>query len=205
MDIKQIFEASKPAFRPPLEESFLPAVLYHRAFKQAVGDSGVPVVIGLERENGQIFRYETNVLPDEDSERKVNTLRFEANCLHIERLVKFMLWQRGAYKIYIGGPRLLGEYIANTYAADGIRKFDHHFMGKQVYQKKFEVVCCRADEVPSTLETGYTLGRHLDGCRIGFDLGASDRKVSAVVNGKVVYQGVADAFGLPYQDVQTVL
>ena len=28
-------------------------------------------------------------------------------------------------------------------------------------------------------ETGQALGRHLDGCRIGFDLGASDRKAAA--------------------------
>ena len=34
---------------------------------------------------------------------------------------------------------------------------------------------------------GRKLGRHLDGCRIGFDLGASDRKVSAVVDGKAIY------------------
>jgi predicted NBD/HSP70 family sugar kinase len=187
MDINQIFGASKPAIRPPLEESFLPAVLFHRAFNKAVSNSGIPVAIGLERENGQIFKYETQVLPDEDSKRANAPAGFEANCLHIERLVKFMLWQRGAYKIYIGGPRSIGEYIARTYAADGIRKFDNHFMGDQVYQKKFEVVCCHADEVPSEPDRGYTLGRHLDGCRIGFDLGASDRKVSAVVNGKVVY------------------
>lgn len=32
-----------------------------------------------------------------------------------------------------------------------------------------------------------TLGGHLDGCRIGFDLGASDRKVSAVIDGEAVY------------------
>ena len=31
------------------------------------------------------------------------------------------------------------------------------------------------------------IGRHLDGHRIGFDLGASDRKVSAVVNGQVIF------------------
>jgi predicted NBD/HSP70 family sugar kinase len=31
------------------------------------------------------------------------------------------------------------------------------------------------------------LGRHLDGCRIGFDLGGSDRKVAAVLEGKVVF------------------
>ena len=28
---------------------------------------------------------------------------------------------------------------------------------------------------------------HLDGCRIGFDLGGSDRKCAAVIDGKVVH------------------
>ena len=32
-----------------------------------------------------------------------------------------------------------------------------------------------------------SLGRHLEGCRIGFDLGGSDRKVAAVIEGKVVF------------------
>jgi len=36
-------------------------------------------------------------------------------------------------------------------------------------------------------EKSISLGGHLDGCRIGFDLGASDRKVSAVTDGKVVF------------------
>ncbi len=31
------------------------------------------------------------------------------------------------------------------------------------------------------------LGRHLDGCRIGFDLGGSDRKAAAVIDGRVVF------------------
>ena len=31
------------------------------------------------------------------------------------------------------------------------------------------------------------IGRHRDGCRIGFDAGGSDRKVSAVVDGETVY------------------
>ncbi len=60
-------------------------------------------------------------------------------------------------------------------------------MGEQVYEHAFEVVSCALDEVPASRETGKLLGRNLDGCRIGFDLGASDRKVSAVVNGDVVY------------------
>jgi hypothetical protein len=49
------------------------------------------------------------------------------------------------------------------------------------------VIVCNPEEIPPACESGKTLGRHLDGCRIGFDLGASDRKVSAVVDGRVVY------------------
>lgn len=60
-------------------------------------------------------------------------------------------------------------------------------MGEQVYQHPFEVISCRPQDVPPACEFGKNLGRHFDGCRIGFDLGASDRKVSAVCNGEVVY------------------
>jgi predicted NBD/HSP70 family sugar kinase len=40
---------------------------------------------------------------------------------------------------------------------------------------------------PAGMEKTMKIGRHLDGCRIGFDLGASDRKVSAVIDGKPVF------------------
>jgi len=60
-------------------------------------------------------------------------------------------------------------------------------MGRDVYEKEFTVITCRPEEVPPALETGKPLGRHLDGCRIGFDLGASDRKVSAVIDGNPVF------------------
>jgi hypothetical protein len=41
--------------------------------------------------------------------------------------------------------------------------------------------------VPAARETGKLLGRNLNACRIGFELGASDRKVSVVVDGAPVY------------------
>jgi predicted NBD/HSP70 family sugar kinase len=49
------------------------------------------------------------------------------------------------------------------------------------------VVYCDASQVPAEQEVGRPLGRHLDGCRIGFDLGASDRKISAVINGEEIF------------------
>ena len=58
----------------------------------------------------------------------------------------------------------------------------------RVYEKPFEVVYVEdAANAPAENDVSSPIGRHLDGCRIGFDAGGSDRKVSAVVNGETVY------------------
>ncbi len=88
--------------------------------------------------------------------------------------------------MYVGGPGKIGQYIKSVYSPQGARKFDFDFMGT-VYERPFEVVVTSADAVPPAQETAIPLGRHLDGCRVGFDLGASDRKASAVINGEAVF------------------
>jgi hypothetical protein len=60
-------------------------------------------------------------------------------------------------------------------------------MGDQVYEKIFTVVPCAPHAVPAEQHHEQSLGRHLDGYRIGFDLGASDLKVSAVVDGEAIF------------------
>ncbi|MCL4692237.1 MAG: ROK family protein [Candidatus Hydrogenedentes bacterium] len=180
--MSQEFKLIKPNFVPPLEEGYRPAVLANRAFRAEVEASGegVPLVLGLERADGSVSRYETQVFPEGHA-------RAQANLFYVERLVKFLLWQRGGWKVYVGGPRSIGEHIAKVYAMGGAREFDFKFMGEDVYEHTFTVLPCDVSEVPAENETTQALGRHLDGCRIGFDLGASDRKVSAVVNGEAVY------------------
>jgi len=173
-------ELPRPRFLPPLDESFRPAVLANQRFMRSVGTAGMPLVIGLVRASDQISRFETSVLPEDHP-------RAAANAAYVERLVKFLLWQKGAHTIYIGGPSILGEHIRTVYAGQGERKFDHHFMGQQVYEQTMQVIACTVEQVPAEREAGRALGRHLDGNRIGFDLGASDRKVSAVIDGRVVY------------------
>ncbi|HTX92400.1 MAG TPA: ROK family protein [Anaerolineales bacterium] len=170
----------EPRFLPPLEPEFRPAALANRAFREDVKEVGVPLVIGLERSGGEVGRFETMVFPEEHP-------RAQEDLYYVERIVKFLLWQLGGFKVYIGGPRFIGEYIRKAYSPDGPQKFDYHFMGDQVYEQTFTVVSCDPAEVPAAREAGKELGRHLDGCRIGFDLGASDRKVSAVVDGEAIY------------------
>ncbi len=173
-------ELISPKVYPPLDEGFRPAVLVNRSFRKQVKAIGVALVIGLERSAGEFSRFETSVYPADHPNA-------DTNLQYVERLVKFLLWQRGGFWVYIGGPRSIGEYISTCYTPDGRQKFDYRFMGEQVYERTFEVISCEADEVPAARETGKLLGRHLNGSRIGFDLGASDRKVSAVLDGTVVY------------------
>ena len=174
------FELPIPKILPPLDDTFRPAVLANRAYRSQAEPVGVPLVIGLERSDREISRFETVIFPERHPHA-------DANLRYIERLVKFLLWQRGGFRVYVGGSPEVADYVRRQYASNGERKFDHDFMGGQVYEKAFEVISCALDEVPARRETGKLLGRNLEGCRIGFDLGASDRKVSAVVNGNVVY------------------
>ena len=170
----------EPKITPPLDESFRPAVLANQNFRRTAGPVGVRAVIGLERDGGEVSCFETILYPEGHPD-------FESNYFYIERIVKFLLWQRGGHTVYIGGPQQIGEYIRQAYSPEGSQKFDYQFMGTQVYEKEFSVVICKAEEVPASRETGKLLGRNLMGYRIGFDLGASDRKVSAVVDGNPIY------------------
>ncbi len=177
-----------PAFRlfaprtlPPLDPGFRPAALASRVFRAEVRASGagVPLAIALERSDGSISRYDTVVFPDDHP-------RAGANLVYAERLVKFLLWARGGWKVIVGGPAAVGGYLQQVYSAAGARRYDVEFMGERVYQRPFTVASCATADVPAADEVGQPLGRHLDGCRIGFDLGASDLKVSAVIDGRAV-------------------
>ena len=171
-----------PATLPPLDPDFKPAVLANRAFVQAVEDSGsgVPLKIALERGDGSVTVFETVAFaPDSPDAGQ--------NLMYAERLVKFLLWARGGYKVIIGGSDQIADHLRTVYAPDGARAFDHEFMGG-VYEKTFEVVGCPLSECPDQMDSTMALGRHLDGNRIGFDLGASDRKTSAVINGESVFE-----------------
>ena len=180
--MEDAFRLIPPKIRPPLDGGFRPASLANRVFLEEVSDAGggVPLILGLEREGGHVSRYETRVLPQDH-------VRAKANLEYAERLLKFLLWQKGGWRVYVGGPAAIGEHLAACYSPRGPRAFDYHVMGEDVYEKRFSVIACEPSAVPAEMEIGKPLGRHLDGCRIGFDLGASDRKVSAVIEGNPVF------------------
>ncbi len=171
----------EPRVKPPLDEGFRPAVLYNHAFLDSVRKSGKEEALGIaiERNNGMTSVSETAMYAEGHEMAK-------ANLPYAERLVKTLLWQWGGWKIIIGGSRNVGEHIRDEYSQQGKRAFDTKFMSG-VYKKPFTVEIVDFDDLPQPKEERVSLGRHLAGCRIGFDAGASDRKVAAVIDGKVVF------------------
>ncbi len=169
-----------PRVTPVLDPGFRPAVLAARAFRTLVDATpeAVPVRIALEQADGSLFRFDTPVLPESHPHAS-------ANVSFLERFVKFLLWSRGGWRIYVDGPASLATQLAAHYRETPTGQFDAHLVGKRMFDHALEVVHTR--DLPAEHSETKPLGRHLEGCRIGFDLGGSDRKVAAVIDGRVVF------------------
>ena len=162
-----------------LDPQFTPLALVCRDMREATKDDGQDLVIGIERNKGYTTTYKTRIFRD-------GTGHDEENFQFVERIVKSLLWVAGGYKVIIAGSETVGEKIKNAYTDGGLRDFDVHFM-EHVYEQPFAVEVTDLAHAPVDKSAAAPIGRHLDGCRIGFDAGGSDRKVSAVVNGESVY------------------
>ncbi|MDD2710939.1 MAG: ROK family protein [Verrucomicrobiae bacterium] len=172
---------AKPAVVPPLEPNFRPISLGNRKYRQAVAKASKkePLGLALERNDGCISVFKTEVFSP-GSEYDQDTL------VYIERLVKFLLWQKGGWKLTVAGPEQIGKGIQKIYSDKGGRAFDVDLMGR-VYEKSFVVEVVPFNQLPKQHESAMALGGHMEGCRIGFDLGASDYKISAVKDGEAVF------------------
>jgi predicted NBD/HSP70 family sugar kinase len=60
-------------------------------------------------------------------------------------------------------------------------------VANRIFGHEIQIGHCSRTALPENNEQSIQLGRHLDGCRIGFDLGGSDRKAAAVADGNVVF------------------
>lgn len=174
----------KVAFPPPLDPAFIPAYAWNAAYLEGVRHSGLArtVRIALVRGPEDVSVYTTEMFPPEAAYGILNWR-------YLERLVKFLLWQRGAPVILIDGAPELVSRLRTLYAAAGDRQFDAALLGTEVFGKllNFQAQEQRKEPFPEATDASQALGNHFDGCRIGFDLGGSDRKCAAMIDGEVVF------------------
>jgi predicted NBD/HSP70 family sugar kinase len=166
---------------PPLDPAFRPLGRARRAFEARAAATGlaIPVTLAAEQPGGTVSRHETLVLPlgHPDAARSHHLA---------ERAAKTLLWARGAQRLHVSGPDALVDHLRHHYAEIPTGIFDAT-ISEAFYLAPLEVVATPAAEIPSSRLATSALGGHLDGCRIGFDLGASDRKAAALVDGEVVF------------------
>ena len=163
------------AHPPKLDPDFIPFGVWRTAYLQG---ATVPVAIAVERDGGHISVHHTKI--------HGSAALAEADYRYLERYVKFLLWSAGGFRVYVCGCSQLAQRLAKAYTAQGERQFDYTFF-QHLYERELQIVDLPLDACPAANEEAKPIGGHLDGCRIGFDAGGSDRKVSAVVDGKCVY------------------
>lgn len=169
-----------PKIKPVLDPEFVPAVLWNRAYQAKVADTAdaKTIKIALSRKDGFVAVWSGAVLRHEGE-------NVELNRKYVERIVKFLLWQKGGNRILVEGAPEIAGMLAEIYSPHGERVFDDDFIGTKIYAAP---ICVQAvDLVPEMFEGAVALGRNMGGNRIGFDLGGSDRKAASLVDGEVVF------------------
>jgi predicted NBD/HSP70 family sugar kinase len=171
-----------PRHRSSIDPGLVPAALWTRAYlRRCASTAGsTELTIALRRADGTASLFRTQVLAPGVDE----TSTYQ----HVERSVKFLLWSRGGSEVLLSGQTAayLSAQLRTDYAPSGRRAFDADFFRK-VFEAPLSIRSVAADELPAASASHLPLGRHLDGCRIGFDLGGSDRKCAALIDGKVVF------------------
>jgi predicted NBD/HSP70 family sugar kinase len=169
-----------PRVTPVLDPAFRPAVLANHTYRELVRASGAPVPVGLalEQSNGNTSVYRTKILPESHPQAA-------GNFIYLERTVRLLLWSRGGFRLHFQGPASLAAKLAAYYRETPTGRFDSNLVAERMFDHPLEIV--HTTQLPQEQRTAAALGRHLEGCRIGFDLGGSDRKVAALIDGKVVF------------------
>ena len=160
---------------PALDPDFIPMGIWADAYRKGAKK---PIAIALERNDGYTSVWNTFIHGTEEME--------EADYRYVERHVKFLLWAIGGFRVSICGCNEIAAKLKKAYSADGERAFDYDFVEK-IYEQKLEILDLPLEKCPTPYECPQPIGGHLEGCRIGFDAGGSDRKVSAVIDGECVY------------------
>ena len=168
-------------FIPSLDKNFTPMILELRKYQASVAKAQKKqeVIFCLERSHGYNYFYNIETFVD-------GTGHDEENFAMLERIVKSLFWIVGGYKLYVAGSKFIAEQLQKAYSSGGIREFDYEFMS-DVYSQPVTILFVKKEDLPAPNFEAVSFNNDLNGCRIGFDAGGSDRKVSAVMDGEVLY------------------
>lgn len=166
----------------PLDTHFLPAAQFNQQFQKDASSHPKHrhVLMDIRRPEGTGMRRSFYLFPDEPNYA-------EANLRYTERLLKSLLWIVGGNRIAIDGAPEIAQKLTAIYSPSGTRSFDAKIFAERICLEPISVIEQDLSNTPAPDAGSSAIGGHLDGCRIGFDLGGSDRKCAAMIDGKIVF------------------
>jgi len=176
-----LFDAP-PAMPSPLDPGFRPLILGLREYRRALArfGSSQSLRIGLEGEGEASDRLDLELFPM-GSGHEGDSLNY------LRAMTDLLLWSRGGWRLSLAGPEGYCHSLAADFEAGGARSFTATLMGR-AFDRPFQVRCVPFEAIPETCLPEREFGGHWEGCRVGFDLGASDLKVAALKEGEVVFR-----------------
>lgn len=177
-------QLSIPALKhiPELDPGFIPASLWNQAFRDKCSAEGSRKIrIAVLRPDGTGTVHSEEILTNESEESS------DLNFRLIERVVKFLLWSCGGTRIVLEHAPGLAKALSDQYREGGVREFDVDY-SRRFFGDTLTISSEPTETFPSPKkapDSDSEIG--LKGNRIGFDLGGSDRKCAAVIDGEVVF------------------
>eukprot|EP00854_Cymbomonas_tetramitiformis_P026253 gene26253-32175_t len=176
------FLQEKGQIVPPLDPEFMPFIMGKRKYLEAVKLSGstAQLTCALERHDGLASRVTIPVLEHTHP-------NFKDSVLYCICVIKFLLWQKGGFALYLHGPPQITRELHTAWTSkEAYRvKFDLGVM-KKIFFREFQVIVVGSlDEMPADKEKPSHVGGEASGSRLAFDLGKSDFKIVAVQDGEV--------------------
>jgi len=173
----------RPGVPAPLDPNFCPYILSKKHYLKHIADCRTFDKVGdlhfaVERPDG-CGRDRLPVF-------KAGHEGFDASIFLAGEAIRYMLWQRGGYKLTLFGPKEVCEALTTAYSPGGKYDFEVKTMPK-IYSTKWVVSTVSSLEaLPENKEAPVHCGKVASGCRIAFDLGKSDVKTVAVKDGEVL-------------------
>jgi len=167
-----------------LHKEFVPAYRWHQSYQRILATLGNQVetlTLWIQDASGYGSSVELKVAPRGNPEQERLTQRW------VERVVKMLLWQRGGCDIWIDRRPDLVAHLRFVYKTGGARGFDHEFFSSRVYHSPLNFHYGTPSPLPKARACGAVITEKPAGCRIGYDLGGSDRKCAAIIDGEVVF------------------
>ena len=135
--------------KPELDPGFIPFGVWMDAYLK---DAKKPIAIAIERDRGQVSVRKTFIHGTPDMAK--------ADYRYVERLVKFLLWSIGGFKVYVCGCDHIAKQLQADYSENGKRAFDYDFFHK-LYEVNLEIIDLPLDKCPAPNESTQPLGGRL--------------------------------------------